>query len=165
MLTFTGPQVSPPTVSLSAPNPWAGCHRHGHSPHGVEGGPGWETVTCPRANGQQRADLGSEPRQTPEPKAVLALNAAEVGGCTDTPPSVLCGSPLAGVQPALDLTAGPLAPRVRLASPTSRCSARHHALHKGFSDRLSTSPQNWGGRAVRGDPQPARRKTKTERFT
>lgn len=94
MLTFTGPQVSPPTVSLSAPNPWAGCHRHGHSPHGAEGGPGWETVTCPRANGQQRADLGSEPRQTPEPKAVLALNAVEVGGCTDTPPSVLCGSPL-----------------------------------------------------------------------
>lgn len=84
-LTFTGPHVSPPMVSLSAPNPWAGCRRHGHSPHGWRRRvrPGWETVTCPRADSQQRADLGSEPRQIPELNAVLALNAA-AGGAART---------------------------------------------------------------------------------
>lgn len=45
--------------------------------------PGWETVTCPRADSQQRADLGSEPRQIPELNAVLALNAA-AGGAART---------------------------------------------------------------------------------
>lgn len=165
MLTFTGPQVSPPTVSLSAPNPWAGCHRHGHSPHGLEGGPGWETVTCPRANGQQRADLGSEPRQTPEPKAVLALNAAEVGGCTDTPPSVLCGSPLAGVQPALDLTAGPLAPQGQTRSSHLSLLRTAPRPPQGLLRQALNQSPKLGGGAVRGDPQPARRKPKTERFT
>lgn len=161
-LTVTGPQVSSPMVSLSAPNTWAGCRRHGQSLHGDC--PGWETVTCPRANGQQRADLGSEPKQIPEPKAGLALNAADGGLHQHSTQCPLRVSP-SGLQPALDLTAGPLPPAPGQTS-ISHLSQLHAAPRPSqglLRQALNQSPKLGGGGGEK--PQPARCKPKTERFT
>lgn len=54
-LTFAGREVSHPWCLTPCPKPWAGCCQHGQSP-------GQETVTRPRASGQQEADVGFEPR-------------------------------------------------------------------------------------------------------
>lgn len=116
----------------------------------------------PKGKWSAKRRLGSEPKQIPEPKAGLALNAADRGLHQHSTQCPLRVSP-SGLQPALDLTAGPLppAPGQTSISHLSQIHAAPRPSQGLLRQALNQSPKLGGG----GKPQPARRKPKTERFT